>query len=290
LIWWWTLYALHFYILLHLKKGNKKLLQIFSSLRFSTFVLSADTIPIIIWSSNTANLLLTPHHPPKDTIQKVFCWIYWKLAFFDHLIRLDVCQEIYEKCYTQKMPSLMTSKGHWNSARHISVFWIPVSTLFSTFLAAGSLSDKRMEMLDTFYIAFKDTNRGFKGKVDLNKEKLAQKVHLSFNLIYSYMNCRKCVIKSCPWHLFLSKIDHQFLTCTAKLNYYLLSYLNYDNFLNFHHNYAFLKVNISDDQYLARTSFYKVVSEPVLGLCPQVYCSCFLSWSPFEISNLWLLQ
>jgi len=34
---------------------------------------------------------------------------------------------------------------------------IPLSTFFSSVLAAvyGSLSDRRMEMLDTFYIAFK---------------------------------------------------------------------------------------------------------------------------------------
>jgi len=51
----------------------------------------------------------------------------------------------------------MASKGHRNGKRHISVLWIPFLTLFSTVLAAGSLSDKRMEMLDTFYIAFKAT-------------------------------------------------------------------------------------------------------------------------------------
>ena len=73
------------------------------------------------------------------------------------------------------MPSLMASKGRWNGTCHISCL------NFFQFSFGGSLSDRRMEMLDTFYIAFKWHHRGFKGKVDLNK-KLAQKYTFEFQL------------------------------------------------------------------------------------------------------------
>jgi len=116
------------------------------------------------------------------------------------------------------MPSSMALKKG-----HISVFWVPVSTLFSTVLAASSFIRIKNGNVGYFLYCFQRHHRGFKGKVDLSK-KLAQKVHLSFNFIYSYMNCRKCVIKSCSWHCFLARFIIDFFNM-HRLDYYLLSYL-----------------------------------------------------------------
>jgi len=68
-----------------------------------------------------------------------------------------MCAKKFKKnSLTQEMPS----KGHRNGERHISAFF----QLFSVF-EAHSLSDKRMKMLDTFYIAFKDNIAVSKAKL-----------------------------------------------------------------------------------------------------------------------------
>jgi len=59
----------------------------------------------------------------------------------------------------------MPSKGHRNGERHISVLWFFFQLFSVSVLAARSLSDKRMKMLDTFYIAFKDTIAVSKAKL-----------------------------------------------------------------------------------------------------------------------------
>merc|ERR1712110_239136 len=85
--------------------------------------------------------------------------------------------------------------------------------LFSTILEAPSFSDKRMNMLDTFSIAFNKNIADSKAKLF---EKLAQQQqeHFSFNFIYSYMNCRQCVTKVVPD---IFQDWPQFSTCTDSI-------------------------------------------------------------------------
>jgi len=107
---------------------------------------------------------------------------------------------------TVRPKTLMASKGRWNGTCHISCFNF-FQFSFGGRQAVYQIKEWKCWIL--FILLSNDTNRGFKGKVDLNK-KLAQKVHLSFNFIYSYMNCRKCVIKSCPWLFFGARLTTNF--------------------------------------------------------------------------------
>jgi len=105
---------------------------------------------------------------------------------------------------TVRPKTLMASKGRWNGTCHISCFNF-FQFSFGGRQAVYQIKEWKCWIL--FILLSKPPSR-FQMQSWFEQE-ISTKVHLSFNFIYSYINCRKCVTKVVPG-IFLARLTTDF--------------------------------------------------------------------------------